>query len=74
MTSALSTLDRLDPEADPVCVMTLFQLGEKVGMIMYALAPQDMLVLLSVLGKEKHQNFAAKLRQLKLCEEALADV
>jgi len=43
-------------------------------MMVCSLAPQDMLVLLSVLGKERHQNFAAKLRQLKLCEEALADV
>jgi hypothetical protein len=51
VTTALSSLNLLDPETDP-----------------------DMQLLVPLLGDHNHQIYAAKLRQLWLCEDALADV
>ena len=74
--AALSSLDRLDPETDPVSsysvtILPLLVLNHTLTSLPPSL--QDMQLLVPLLGDQNHQEYAPKLRQLWLCEDALAD-
>ena len=69
VTEALSSLDLLDPENDPVS----YRYCSSSFHVVYV-STQDMQLLLPLLGDQAHNMYAPKLRQLWLCEDALEDV